>query len=320
MRWTKRSGVVVAALALAVGLGFAPAASAAPLPVDHNFLAGIPAELANPGGSLPGSNDYGCKPSPEHPNPVVLVHGTAGSQQTNWISLVPALKNEGYCVFALTYGELSPQWPLSRIGGLGDKTISAWQLKLFVDNVLAKTGAEKVDIVGHSQGTQIPTYWAKYYGGARHIDKYVSLAPFWQGSDGDGQGRSDLIAMFADALGLPPAAVPQTDCPDCVAAPNDDDFAAAIDAPNGPYVEGITYTNIATRYDQLVTPYTSGILAGPAGIEVTNIVVQDTCSLDRSDHLSIVANQRTEAMVLNALDPKHPRPVPCLAVPPYTGA
>jgi triacylglycerol lipase len=318
MRWTLRS-VLVTTILLVIGMGIAPAAHAAPLPVTYNFLAGIPAELANPGGSLPGSNDYTCTPSAEHPNPVVLVHGTAGSQQTNWISMVPTLKNAGYCVFALTYGELSPVWPASRIGGLGPKDVSAWELKLFVDDVLAKTGAEKVDVVGHSQGTQIPTYWAKYYGGAADIDRYVSLAPYWQGSD-DGSNYSDISAVFVEGLGLPPTAVPDTNCPDCVPAPGDATFEAAIDAGGGPYVEGITYTNIVTRYDQLVTPYTSGILAGPPGIEVTNIVVQDTCSADRSDHLSIVANQRTAAMVLNALDPEHPRTVPCLAVPPYTGA
>jgi len=311
--------MLVTTILLVIGIGVAPAAHAAPLPVTYNFLAGIPAELANPGGSLPGSNDYSCKPSAEHPNPVVLVHGTAGSQQTNWISMVPVLKNEGYCVFAPTYGELSSVWPASRIGGLGPKDVSAWQLKVFVDNVLAKTGAEKVDVVGHSQGTQIPTYWAKYFGGAPVIDKYVSLAPYWQGSD-DGSGWSDLTAVFVDGLGLPPIAVPDTDCPDCIAAPGDESFESAIDAGGGPYVRGITYTNIVTRYDQLVTPYTSGILDGPDGIEVTNIVVQDTCSADRSDHLSIVSNQRSAAMVLNALDPANPRAVPCLAVPPYTGA
>lgn len=315
-----RSALLATVCAALLALSFAPSAQAAPLPVNYNFLAGIPAELANPGGSLPGSNDYTCKPSAEHPNPVVLVHGTAASQQDNWIAMVPVLKNEGYCVFALTYGELSPQWPLSRIGGLGAKDVSAWQLKLFVDNVLAKTGAEKVDIVGHSQGTQIPTYWAKYYGGAGQIDKYVSLAPFWQGSEGDAKGRSDLFSTFAEQLGLPPAAVPDLDCGGCIAAPDDGDFAAAINAGGGPYIEGIEYTNIVTRYDELVTPYTSGILAGPAGIDVTNIVVQDTCSLDRSDHLSITSNQRSAAMVLNALDPEHPRAVPCLDVPPYTGA
>lgn len=319
MRWFRQALVTAVLIGLAT-VGLAPTAQAAPLPVQYNFLAGIPAELANPNGSLPGSNDYACKPSAQHPDPVVLVHGTAGSQQTNWISLVPVLKNEGYCVFALTYGELSQQWPLSRIGGLGAKDVSAWELKVFVDNVLAKTGAAQVDIVGHSQGTQIPTYWAKYYGGAGKIDKYVSLAPYWKGSDGDGEGRSELVEMFADRLGLPPAAVPDTECPDCTAAPGDGDFAAAIDAPDGPYVAGIDYTNIVTRYDQLVIPYTSGILAGPPGIEVTYIVVQDTCSQDRSDHLSIVSNQRSSAFVLNALDPAHPRPVPCLAVPPYTGA
>ncbi|WP_028463299.1 triacylglycerol lipase [Nocardia sp. 348MFTsu5.1] len=317
MRWTCRSVLVAAVLAL--GVAGAPMAHAAPLPVTYNFLAGIPAELANPGGSLPGSNDYTCKPSAEHPNPVVLVHGTAGSQQTNWISMVPTLKNEGYCVYALTYGELSSVWPASRIGGLGPKEVSAWQLKVFVDNVLATTGAEKVDVVGHSQGTQIPTYWAKYYGGAPEIDKYVSLAPYWQGSDDD-SNYSDVSAAFVEGLGLPPAAVPDATCTGCADAPADADFEAAINAGGGPYIQGITYTNIVTRDDQVVTPYTRGILAGPDGIDVTNIVVQETCSADRSDHLSIVANQRSAAMVLNALDPEHPRAVPCLAVPPYTGA
>ena len=320
MRWTWRSMLVATVLAVGVALGVAGAAPfAAPLPVTYNFLAGISAELDDHGGSLPGSNDYTCRPSRSHPNPVVLVHGTGGSQQTNWISMVPTLKNEGYCVFALTYGELSSVWPVSRIGGLGPMDASAWQLKLFVDNVLAETGAEKVDIVGHSQGTQIPTYWAKYYGGAPDIDKYVSLAPYWQGQD-DGSDQSNVTSTFVEGLGLSPDVVPDTTCPGCVDAPADQSFKEAINAGGGPYVEGITYTNIVTSNDQVISPYTSGILAGPDGIEVTNIVVQDTCPVDRSDHLSIVANQRSAAMVLNALDPEHPRAVPCLAVPPYTGA
>ena len=84
-------GLVVAAMA---GLLVATAAPArADLPVTYNFLSGIPGELTNPGGSLPGANDWNCKPSARHPNPVILVHGTGGSQQTNWGTYVPLLKN-----------------------------------------------------------------------------------------------------------------------------------------------------------------------------------------------------------------------------------
>ena len=49
-------GVVLAALML---VGFTSVASAqAPLPVPNAFLAGVPQELGNPGGSAPGSNDF----------------------------------------------------------------------------------------------------------------------------------------------------------------------------------------------------------------------------------------------------------------------
>ena len=45
-------------------------------------------------------------PSPNpHPRPVVLVHGTAGNRSTNWQTYGPLLKNNGYCVFALDYGD-----------------------------------------------------------------------------------------------------------------------------------------------------------------------------------------------------------------------
>ena len=44
-------------------------------------------------------------------------------------------------------------------------------------------------------------------------------------------------------------------------------------------VAGVTYTNIATRYDELVSPYTSSFLTGRT---VTNITLQDHCALDFS--------------------------------------
>ncbi|MDJ0112178.1 lipase, partial [Rhodococcus erythropolis] len=111
-------------------VGFTSVASAqAPLPVPNAFLAGVPQELGNPGGSAPGSNDFSCKPTAEHPNPVVLVHGTGGNRQTNWATYAPLLANEGYCVFALTYGNFPEQpWPLSAIGGMQEIPSSAAQL------------------------------------------------------------------------------------------------------------------------------------------------------------------------------------------------
>ena len=74
---------------LALVLGPASAHAAPRLPVTYNFLDGARAELAHPGGSLPGTNDFSCRPTPRHPRPVVLVHGSGGGQQTNWTTLAP---------------------------------------------------------------------------------------------------------------------------------------------------------------------------------------------------------------------------------------
>jgi triacylglycerol lipase len=51
-----------------------------------------------------------------------------------------------------------------------------------------------------------------------------------------------------------------------------------------------------------------------------NIVVQDVCSLDQSEHLSIAFDPTAAHEILNALDPAHAGPVPCVAVLPGIGA
>ena len=71
---------------------------------------------------------------------------------------------------------------------------------------------------------------------------------------------------------------------------------------------GVIYTNISTRYDELVSPYTSSFLSGP---NVTNITLQDHCALDFSDHLSIISSPMTGQYILNGLDPAHARAPPC---------
>lgn len=278
-------------------------------PVTYDFFDGARAELANPGGSFPGSNDFGCRPSVEHPNPVVLVHGTGGNRQTNWATMVPALRNEGYCVFALTYGTLpGTQWPVSGFGGLTRMEPSAAQLRDFIDRIRAATGASKVDLVGHSEGTLMPTYYVKYLGGAGKVDRYVSLAPYWKGQDSTAYLQLEAIAR---ALGFDPDQV--LPCPECAQENYGSPFMQKINSGGTPYVPGITYTNIMTRYDGIVEPWTDGFVPGP---DATNIVLQDTCATDRSDHLSIVSSPRSVAVVLGALDPAHAPSVPCVPVAP----
>lgn len=311
MRMSLRIAVIglVGCLLWSVGMGAAQARPA--LPENYNFFAGIPAELTHPGGSLPGSNDFGCRPSARHPRPVVLVHGTGGSQQTNWGAYVPMLANRGYCVFALTYGAIpGAPWPVSAIGGMGPIEQSAAQLEVFVDRVLAATGARQVDIVGHSQGTYMPTYYLKYLGGAGKVGHYISLAPLWRGTYDETAG-----VLAQRLLGGRPLPL----CAACTEMLGTSRFNQEIWRGGSPYVPGVDYTNISTRYDEAVSPYTSGQVPGRRGESVRNIVVQQGCAEDYSDHAAIAGSRRAAYMVLDALDPSHPVPVPCEFVPPFTG-
>jgi triacylglycerol lipase len=78
-----------------------------------------------------------------------------------------------------------------------------------------------------------------------------------------------------------------------------------------------SYTDIVTKYDELVEPYTSGILDAPG---VTNITLQEQCPIDFSDHLTAAFDPTAAQDILNALDPAHARAVPCTLVLPGVGA
>jgi triacylglycerol lipase len=88
---------------------------------------------------------------------------------------------------------------------------------------------------------------------------------------------------------------------------------AELNSGSGPAVDDVTYTMIMTRNDELVQPYTSGRLHGD---HVTNIVLQDRCPGDLSEHVAVAFDPVTARHVLNALDPDHASPVRCDPVGP----
>jgi len=292
--------------------------------VDYNFFAGVAPEILNPGGTLPGANEWSRPLSKSHPNPVILMHGTAGGAQTNWGAYVPLLVEQGFSPFTLTFGAVkNAPWPLSALGGMTPIEDSAAEFGAFADKVLAATDAQQVDVVGHSQGTLVPGYYAKVLGGRDKIGTYVSLAPMWQGTEVFTNKLADTVEFHA-VLGT---ALEMVNHVHFAAAPQmirGSEFLAALNSDGGPYVPGIRYVNISTRYDEFVRPYTSGQVPGGPDDYVINIVVQDTCDHDFSDHLAIAGSRRAATMVLNALDgsddPAHgPREVPCEVVPPILG-
>lgn len=296
-------GVLVGVL-LALCLAATEAVAAAPLPVNYNFIDGT--FKGSQQDNAPGSNNWSCRPSKQHPYPVVLVHGTFENRANNWQAYAPLLFNNGYCVFALTYGSSAGDAGKSTIGATGSMTTSAKTLRTFVNRVLTATNATKVDLIGHSQGTLMPNYYVKFLGGAAHVRNYVSLASLWHGTK-----LADLALIEARLLGIDEDEFPL--CAACAQFASGSRWLKNLRA-GGVAVEGVHYTNIVTKHDELIVPYTSGIEAG-----MTNVVIQDKCALDLTDHLELAADPVAAAIVLNTLDPAHPRPVPCKLVLPITG-
>jgi triacylglycerol esterase/lipase EstA (alpha/beta hydrolase family) len=239
-------------------------------------------------GVVAGANDFSCRPSAAHPFPVVLVHGTFANA-SSWATISPILANAGYCVFALNYGcqALGPA-----VCATGPIEESAAQLRAFVDLVLSATHASKVDIVGHSQGGMMPRYYLRFLGGAARVDRLVGLAPSNHGTTVDG-----LQALASALAGL-------VNCDACLQQLAGSAFLNNLNA-GGDTVAGVLYTVIETRFDEVVTPFTSAFLSGPA---VTNILLQNRCVLDVTGHVGITQDPNAIGWVLNALDPSVPAP------------
>jgi triacylglycerol esterase/lipase EstA (alpha/beta hydrolase family) len=246
-----------------------------------------------------GWNNYSCKPSAAHPRPVVLVHGTLANSVDNWAAFAPYLVARGYCVFSLDYGQL-PGVPV--FYGLGPVADSAQQLSDYVDTVLADTGAAKVDLVGHSEGGMMPRYYLKFLGGAAKVNAMIGIAPDNHGTTLD--GITHLADIYPAAAALV-ASLPQG-LQDQIAGSA---FLTELNA-GGDTVPGVKYTVIVTKYDEIVTPYTSGYLSGS---NVTNLLLQDSCPVDLSEHAAIgLTDVIAFHLAANALDPAHATPATCL--------
>jgi triacylglycerol esterase/lipase EstA (alpha/beta hydrolase family) len=248
---------------------------------------------------LPGANNWSCKPSAAHPRPVVLVHGTFANGTVNWLSDAPILASRGYCVFALTYGAKAGVPVLRAIGPVAD---SAAQLSTFVDGVLAATGTSQVDIVGHSQGGLMPRYYLKSLGGAGKVHTLIGLAPSNHGTTLD--GLATLAQQFPGAIDIVGSG-----CPACGDQVVGSSLLTKLNS-GGDTISGVSYTVIATRYDEVVTPYSTQFLSGGG---VHNVTLQNLCAADISEHAAMAFDPVVLHETENALDPAHASATNCLS-------
>jgi len=257
--------------------------------------------VPSPGAPPMGSNDYQCVPTESRPNPVVLVHGTFEDRNFSWSFVSPMLKDMGYCVYAINYGN----------NGTIPIRDSAKELRTFINGVLdapgtaqareaGVTGAGKVSIVAHSQGGLMSRVYLKEEGGLGKVEDLVSLAASNHGTDNE-------LARPAEASG----------CESCVQqfpyerSPRGNDFTEEVNA--GDETPGdISYTQINTRFDDVVFPYFSAFLAesgsrnGPRttelnGSETTNFCLQDQFPADTTDHVGTQYDPFTFQVIVDAL-------------------
>jgi triacylglycerol esterase/lipase EstA (alpha/beta hydrolase family) len=268
-------GSLLAALLLGAGL-------AVPATATGIGIGGVPIPLpTSPEGDVVGVNDWQCHPSRSHPRPIVLVHGTFGDRKHLLEPLSKALLAQGYCVFSLDYGNR----------GTLDIPTSARTLRAFVAKVLGATGARKVSMVGHSQGGMMPRYYVKFLGGLTKVDDLVGLVPSNHGTQSTGPGSPLTQSLFGAV------------CPACLQQSAGSPFLTELNA--GDETPGrLSYTQVTTRYDEVVTPYLSAYLA--PGKRTTNITLQELCPGNLSEHVVIPADPVAIQLVLNALGREGP--------------
>ncbi|MDU7511557.1 MAG: alpha/beta fold hydrolase [Corynebacterium sp.] len=257
-----------------------------------------------------GINDPSCVPSGQIVEPVVLLHGTYNNAGV-WKSLIPMLKDQGACVWAFDYGadDVSLQNASPSTKAISDLDDAAEEIARHVDYVRAVTGAEKVDLVGHSQGgTHIKTY-TQMYGGAEHVARAVALGGNFHGTTLNGQGET-LSKFIAFAPHLAAFLASTAGIQQVVGS----EFMKRLNAlPDT--APGVLYTSIYSPGDTTVTPNSSSQLALGDGADVVNLDLGEVCGVaPRHDKLPTDRTALSQVIFgLKRAPGEGPRPSTCVS-------
>jgi triacylglycerol lipase len=205
--------------------------------------------------------------------PVVLLHGTFSTVASNFSALTPALQATQRCVYGFDYG----------LGGLRPVRESAASVTAFIDDVLAETGAEQVDVVAFSQGGLVLRTALRQDGLSGKVAVAVLIAPSFHGS----------TSALLDAL-------PAGACPACADQTAGSALLTELDA-GGDLDGDVRYAVVSSLNDTVVTPVASQVPDGPAD-QVRSIVVQDQCPGQVVDHIRLPASPGVIAWTVSALN------------------
>lgn len=234
---------------------------------------------------LPGVNDFSRLWQPGRRLPVVLLHGTFFNFAANFSFLAPVLLRQGHPVFGVNYGR--PQWSLGgRLGGLRGVAECASEVADFVGQVLCRTGAPAVNLVGHSLGGLVAAYYLKRGAGRHTVDRVVSVAPTTHGTDVSGEAKPYWAPDWVDLLTDPFArAAPRWGCAALADQMAGSPLLADLWQDGTDMPTEARYLTVMTAEDTSVVPVSRQALAGDTA---TAVVVQDICPENKVCHRTII--------------------------------
>ena len=115
--------------------------------------------------ALLASGCAGTRPDPRERNPVVFVHGWSSSGGV-WDTMTERFRADGWPEALLVV------WTYDTSQSNAE---TAEQLAERVREVLAQTGASRVDLVSHSMGALSARYYVRFLDGDKRVDGWVSL-------------------------------------------------------------------------------------------------------------------------------------------------
>ena len=204
-------------------------------------------------------------------DPVVLVHGYFLGEVGSWTWLKSRLVDAGWpeeYLFSFKFDNV-----------FGCNPQHGYEIAAKVQEALASTGRDKVDILAHSMGGVDARYYIKFLCGYKYVNDFVSLAGAHQGST---VGCLDPI----NCGGAATCVGPQEN------AWMQNESLKEINICDMTPWDDIKYTSIWSEFDEIVLPASNSVLDGAMNVEVNSVV----------EHALILVSEEAAGYVMAALD------------------
>jgi triacylglycerol lipase len=205
------------------------------------------------------------KVTTQNQNPILFLHGYTEWGSMVWDKMKKWFEDDEWPKTMLYAYDFDDTLNCSRQANINN----ANEIKQWVDDILNETGADKIDLVGHSMGGISSRYYIKFLGGIDTVDDYVSLGSPHHGNPNFHCGREGVKEV---ALHLNEGdETPGGKLNDTLGIRYDPIWIEENITYNGAHIPGeINYTSIYSPDDGLC-PDTSSPLDGAYNISIDNV-------------------------------------------------